>query len=1010
MITLDPKQEQIASRSTAMMVTLVKLDTFASYVNEIIDETFYLSTLPLRYQWDGSTTNTFRGVLKSVLPISRGFPHIPDPNVLTTRDSMGIVFDATKWSGEFPWNRFTDKNLIGARIEVASLLLDLGTPRPDDWQDQSSLGAVHVVRFRGEVTDTPEYDDEGNQFGLTCESLEPIISWPIASDETEVSERDFGKLYPIPIGRPKRVPLVQRQVGWITTILNAMSQTQQGTVFVTDTAGLPAAGEFALWIGSERISATVTGPFSINIVQRATNLGGLPTTARIHNAGSVLIEEIDVARYVFSGVASLGMQQLYARSPHTNELVLIPTSLYGFATQDETLDPGEKLGVVSFTPFLWGQVIRKLNNEANIAMQPVFAQSSSIRTEIAARTGEFTPAVNFQATHTIVTLLDGGINPQLVSSFSSSAIGANSAACFYWLNTDITSDTEVVERFRLLLDYTISNGNDAFNFIQFRARGGFLGLASETVLHYANVAGNTTTQSRSEISDWFTVPAGTTMADMRNGATFSANSPLINFFIEFNGTGAIQMNIDQADFTVEVEIGGSIMQTQLAVADGAQEIGFNLDLFADVLGAVNTGTVTSLVNFDKIDQTNNDWVGVNCSLSDIAGPFFGIQSLSPTPGTAITRTMALLSMNPAINLSAAPRLRFEYKLNPGTWDGMDNGWTAFQIQILSGANIFVRWTWPKSVLHGDDAWHQFTLDPFGSGPQFHSIAGTLNYSNIIQINIDWNMRGASFGGAFSIRNLRTEARTFPEHPIDVAEWLIEDQAGQTADTGTFATAKTNLPSVKVSGVIETLGASFGTVLARLGHEARTNFVPSEGASGTVYKAFNALSTYAFAASTKMLGEFRGLRTKTKILDEQPTEFVGLYNHRSDFPADSTEGFRSLIQANASTNDISADVPTLDITNAQDRVGVRPSDPIGFMYLPDSVSAIEVFAYYVHESLRGDARRYSMRVPYSVGYALESGDIIQFTPRWKTSAVKCRIVRTTFSFDEPSIGLNLEEVL
>jgi hypothetical protein len=52
----------------------------------------------------------------------------------------------------------------------------------------------------------------------------------------------------------------------------------------------------------------------------------------------------------------------------------------------------------------------------------------------------------------------------------------------------------------------------------------------------------------------------------------------------------------------------------------------------------------------------------------------------------------------------------------------------------------------------------------------------------------------------------------------------------------------------------------------------------------------------------------------------------------------------------------------------------------------------------------------MLVDYANGYDLEPGDIVQFTPRWAASAIKCRVIGVTLSIDEPGVALNLEEVL
>jgi hypothetical protein len=915
--------------------------------------------------------------------------HIPSRADLDTRDGISIEFESGSWGPTNIWDLLTSEKLIGAKIEVATLLLDWIDESDGDWIDQSTATADHLVRFRGEITQVPDYGEDSTTFTLVADSLEPILPWPSALNETEVSQKDLGKRYQMPVGRPKRLPLIQRQVGWFTTIASDLTETTTGTVQVTDTEGLPATGVFGIWIGTERLVVSVVSDTSISIVTRGATVDGLATTARIHNAGSVLIEELEVARFVFSGVPILGLEKLYARSPHTGELVFIPKGLYGFATQDEALDTGEKLGVVSFTQKLWGQLIQLLNNEAKVTVQP-------------AQSGVETVFVKF-GSQGITTTRFGSVDCENVLSgqfgftMTKNTTGSpQNAARFTMDSATVPSQTRTVSRYRAVFDYRIETNSTHVTTIYYDWVN-ILGSTIGRVLLDSN-PGGTATEYNTKASAWVS-PTGQTLAGMVNG--------LVHVFMDNTAGGTFA----QTEISIYATSRWEVELTPLAIdtateTSGAQEIGFNLDLFADVLGAVNLGTETALTNFDTIAQTTNSWIAVGCSLTDITAPGLGITSVGL--GTQTIRELAITNQSPALDFDAA-RFRFEYNVSSAAWGAMTGDRGAFEILLLSSAGNSVRWEWPKSVLHGDGAWHEFTLEIYGSSPQVQESLGTLDAANVIQINIGWETTDVSSTGTFSIRNLRSEARTFPEHPIDVATWLIEDVAGETADATTFATAKTNLSSVTVSGDLRSAGAALSELLAVLGHESRTNFVPYEGASATSYKAHNALATYAFGASVRTIDEYRALFTSTRQLDERPTEFIAAYNYREDLPAGALSGYQSLLQANATTNDISADVPTATITTEQALVGVRSSDPRPFTLLNDSVSAIEVFAYYVKEALRGTALRFSMRVPYRYGYDLEAGDIVEFVPPWQAGVIKCRVLEIDFPFDDPAIGLVLEEV-
>lgn len=1004
MIALDSGQAQIASRSTAQMVTLVKLDTFSDYTAATIDETFYFASVPISYKWDGVTAVQFRGPLKSIDPISRGFEHIPNADVLPTRDGMSIEFDASEWAGEFPWNDLTSKNLIGAKVTVASLLVDWPDPRPDNWEDQSTLGAVHTVRFRGEVTDVPEYDDEGNSFSLVFDSIEPVLPWAAALDASEVSEKDLGKTYPIPVGNAKRVPLVQRQVGWFTTLGSNIDETTTGNVFVTDTTGLPASPTvFGMVIGTERISAIKVDATAINITGRGLPIGGVTTTAQKHNVGAVMIEELASARFVYSGVDHLGITALYARSPNTGELVLIPPWLYSALPADKELDSGQSLGVVTFTQEEWATVIRLLNKEAAITQQPAVATSGVETVQIPIGSYSFVSNPSNAVNSNLGFVNDGGV----LCTYGTG--GATDIAFVGWNESgSVPQQSRSVVRFRLVVKMRVEGDGTNATLVYYNFPSFVFGASKvKTLLRSYNPASNATTYETVS-GAWITPPGGTTLADLVNGSgsPTTAGARVLLYLDQGAGGTSAQTEVYISRETLwEVELTPlPVSVTQNTETTGAQEVGFNLDLFADIQGAVTLGSEVSESEFD--DSTG--WAGFDATISDVgaAGDGFTVTG----DGTATIRTAALTGISPALDFTGA-RFRFDYRLASATLDMFNLSSSSFRITLLSSAGNWTRWDWSRAVLY-HTGWREFTFDPGAPSVQVGASAGTLDLSSVQQINIEWVSTSAASVGVIDFRDLRSEPRTHHTHPIDIAEWLIEENMGiaSGADATTFATAKTNLPSVAFGGDLRAAGNNFAEVLARIGFECRTNFVTSEAASQTVIKAFNAQSTYDFPASARTLDEFRGLKTRTKRLDDQPNEFTALYDFRNHLDTGSIEGYAAMLRANASTNDISADVPTVDITDAQARVGVRQSDPLGFFMLPDSASVIEVWAYLVQEALRGDARGHSIRVALPSGYDLEPGDIIDFTPRWSASAIKCRVIKTTFPFRSASVGLNLEEVL
>ena len=130
------------------MVTLVRLETWSDYVAQTTDEVYYWSTVPLRYSWDGVTDHDWERRVADITPVIRGFPHIPDASELAIRDGITITLDASERAGNYLWNDLDATNLLGAKVEIATLLVDVVNGK---WWDQTALGVVHTVRLRGEV-------------------------------------------------------------------------------------------------------------------------------------------------------------------------------------------------------------------------------------------------------------------------------------------------------------------------------------------------------------------------------------------------------------------------------------------------------------------------------------------------------------------------------------------------------------------------------------------------------------------------------------------------------------------------------------------------------------------------------------------------------------------------------------------------------------------------------------------------------------------------------------------
>lgn len=200
MIVPDAGQTALATKSGVRSVTLVRLRTFSNRLTSTFGPTYYWATLPVRYQWAAGTDTQFEGRIKQVSAFVRGFSHIPDGVTSGVRDGISIEVDLSIEGTVWPWATLGNDNLHGALVDVATLLVDDAQWSSADPYDLTALGQVHVVRWRGEVTSTTDYDCEKGTVSFNCDTVEPTLSWPTARDPLLNEPRDVGKRYPIPVG------------------------------------------------------------------------------------------------------------------------------------------------------------------------------------------------------------------------------------------------------------------------------------------------------------------------------------------------------------------------------------------------------------------------------------------------------------------------------------------------------------------------------------------------------------------------------------------------------------------------------------------------------------------------------------------------------------------------------------------------------------------------------------------------------------------------------------------
>ena len=314
----------------------------------------------------------------------------------------------------------------------------------------------------------------------------------------------------------------------------------------------------------------------------------------------------------------------------------------------------------------------------------------------------------------------------------------------------------------------------------------------------------------------------------------------------------------------------------------------------------------------------------------------------------------------------------------------------------------------EELVSGDNT---FTFECAVDSFPAYGITGTQINEIMILVDFNDNTTNHSFLVSSSIRARSLNEIAADNHPTDAVSTIVNSYlpgGGISVDATTFAAAKANTPNLAVTPDLSRY-PSLGEILAAIGFAGRVNFVYSEESAGTVVKAFAAETDYDFPAPVRAIGDvFAEMKITLRPITEIANAFSWLFNLTAGNDEGSIGGYSGSLRATRFANPYS-NIPDADFVSSAASFGVRESIEIPIPMIRDQTTILDVTGYYVTESLRGQVARYSCVVPYWIGYDLEPGDIVSIQPNWESSAVKVRVVRLVFSFDNHGIGLVLESV-
>ncbi len=589
---MDSVQAERAGRSHIAPIPLVKLTLYSDRPAGTVAKTFYFSNMAVDYDYGNTGTDQrFLPVIIGGSDFFSGFVHIPQPDDLTAFNQKFYLQCSNK---EINGSRLIELlqtyNLEGASIEIAQMLVDSIPSLPVDLT--SYTGDEHTVLFRGCVNRISPISDAMLTIQCVTELPSMAGSWIYASDDTKTDPLDLGKRLPRIYGNAKRVPLVNYEVGWVTSLGEVITSSTTGTVEITDGSGLPP-GSFDVMIDGERITCSAVTATTMDLDTRS--VGSPPAAA--HDAGAVISELLSTATYIVSDRQCNALNELYVINPLNGILLRLNSTDTPWTTtlNDTGTISGETITIVKFTAAQLQTLIDYFKTQAAkgtpaaVDDQPDFSidDPSTVLIDMIAR-----------ESRTLGTTGDAMTNPTGlggVRRLDGNATGSYTHIVGWYPVSSIPGGSRVISRWRTRLEGNARNthtfiADDIYIEGRWKNFNGapLNGTADEDIFVKANE--NADTYGLVAVGSWHTPSASTTLSDFES-AGYSAGQYIILFALvylteDFNTDEWVEW----AFAGVEVELEPSTLTRDVDVAvsggGGNPPTGYGLRFFADVDGFV----------------------------------------------------------------------------------------------------------------------------------------------------------------------------------------------------------------------------------------------------------------------------------------------------------------------------------------------------------------------------------------------------------------------------------------
>lgn len=601
------QQRALAASSSIKPILLVVLTTYADRALGTVDTVYYLSDRPVMYDYGNTgTVRQFETLVLSVFDLTQSIPHVPGTTPAGLEAELRVTLSNLPYRGGVPFVReLRAHNLEFATLELATVYGPLD--QEAGWYDlRAYTGDEHVVELRGEVEMAEGIDAESFQLRVT--TREVPVPWLRADDATITDPKDLGARLPMVYGAAKRVPCVNWQVGWTTT-LTAIVPADAGAssvLPVTDATGFPTT-TFTVSIDGESIALASRATSGDPLVISARAADG--TSEAEHKAGANVIEIVSEAIIVAAGHAASAMPVTYIRNPYSREL--FATAIPRKNLNDSALNGWTTLRLSAAEQTA---IYVESASAARITVQPEFvSETPTTITKLIAPVG---------LSYSNNSPADEYLNfappvPSLKMTFAAGA-WQQSANCIFTGAQGLTSD--VVQRYRVkftaVADLRYGDGDEAlFLSLYYRTLPGLPFNGYLTLTFFTNP---TQIQTQTAYSSWVTV-------NQAESAFAGAYCEVV--FNTHNLNASPYDSITLSSWGIEVEETSASLDRVTDAAAAGPGLGFGLDFYADVSGPTVPATYVAGYGFEE----SSGWNTSGCTVAaDTTNKTDGAQSIKIT--------------------------------------------------------------------------------------------------------------------------------------------------------------------------------------------------------------------------------------------------------------------------------------------------------------------------------------------------------------------------------------------